>query len=162
MPVEPSSFVSGATFSAAPQPNQSSLPYSYSQNYNQAGVVSSYSTQAYAPGSSSSLPIAGLPARPMVSSLGSTLSATPVAPITMSARAAEDGPEGEPDAKRQRVPRRDDGSYWPEEEWISSHPVSPVHIVSIPLCADAPNSIEGSDFNTRTATYLSRESCLGM
>lgn len=66
----------------------------------------------------------------MAASLGSIVSSTPAIPTTFSVRSAEDGPEGEPDAKRQRVPKRDDGSYWPEEDWISSHPVSLVLFAS--------------------------------
>lgn len=125
-PIEQPTFISGATFSAAPQPNQTnhSLPsYSqaggYGQPLNQPQAAQpDYSTQDY--GSAGlPTPMAGLPARPPVANPGEALPAGAYG-ATLG-RSAEDGPDGEPTAKKQR---RSEGIYYPEEDWISSHPVS--------------------------------------
>lgn len=75
------------------------------------------------------VPISGLPARPDVAVPGEALpSALPVGTV----RSAEEYPDDEPGAKRQRVSRPTDGSYLPEESWLLSHPVSP-SIFSLPF-----------------------------
>lgn len=127
-PSEPSGFISGATISGAPQPHQSNAAYSQPQ-YQSYTPSSQPSQQPYG------LPIAGLPARPLVSNPGEALPLAPgqYANVTQpsvqtgAGRSADGGPEGEPNAKRQRVPKRTDGSFWPEEEWLSSHPVRRFH-----------------------------------
>ena len=70
-------------------------------------------------------PISGLPARPDVAVPGETL---PSALPTGVVRAAEEYPDDEPGAKRQRVTRPTDGTYLPEESWLLSHPVSPLFL----------------------------------
>ena len=131
-PIEQPSFISGATFSAAPQPNQTnhSLPsYSQAGGYGQplnqqAAPQPDYSQQEY--GSTGlPTPMAGLPARPPVANPGEAL--PPGAHGATLGRSAEDRPDGEPAAKKQR---RAEGIYYPEEDWISSHPVS---LLSLPL-----------------------------
>lgn len=122
-----STYISGATFSAAPQPNQSTLPYTnYTQNYGQTNSpVVQYSAESYIPTIPIALPIAGLPARPSTLVIGEGVQ--PVPTLTTPAtfvRPAEESPDDEPGAKRQRVIKKMDGSYWPEEEWIAAHPVS--------------------------------------
>ena len=127
---EQPTFISGATFSAAPQPHQTnhSLP-SYSQqsgygqplNQAQAAPPADYSSQDY--GSAGlPLPMAGLPARPPVANPGEAL------PPGAYVRPAEGGPDGEPSAKKQR---RIEGTYYPEEDWINSHPVRLLSLCSL-------------------------------
>ena len=69
--------------------------------------------------------VAGLPARPLVHNPGEPMPApAPAAAYAGNRPAPDDGPDEEPNAKRQRVPDRVDGTYYPEEEWLASHPVS--------------------------------------
>ncbi|KAI5477585.1 splicing factor 3A subunit 1 [Pseudohyphozyma bogoriensis] len=123
----PSTFLNagaGATISAAPQPNQQSNPYStgqYGQGYGQAQYGQPTSGTGYPPASAP-----GLPARPAVANPGEAMPAAAVAPVAegvaspyAGGRPAEDEPEDAPSSKRQKLA---DGQYYPEEEWVASHP----------------------------------------
>ncbi|KAL8286882.1 hypothetical protein RQP46_003888 [Phenoliferia psychrophenolica] len=132
-PEQPKSFIpalSGASISAAPQANLTN-PYAGYQQQQPAGYgapMQNYQQQQPLPPTpfSAGPAIAGLPARPPVANPGEPL---PPAPASFSAgRPADDGPDGEPSAKRQRVPDRVDGTYYPEEEWLASHP-NPITIM---------------------------------
>ncbi|KAM0750422.1 hypothetical protein T439DRAFT_289553 [Meredithblackwellia eburnea MCA 4105] len=103
VPEQPPSFISGATISAAPQPTQTNQSFA-ATNY--TGTSSGY-VNFHAP------PPGMLPARPAVGQPGEGI------PGESNVRPAEDEPEGEPSAKRTK---REDGHYYPEEEWIESHP----------------------------------------
>lgn len=127
-------FLSGATYSAAPQPHQTnySLPiYSAaSGGYGQpiGTAAPDYTTAEYTdtPGLKAPTAMAGLPARPMVSQPGEDLPALPSGSMTAGiGRPAEEDLGEEPVAKKQRVMKRGDGSYYPEQDWLNSHPVSP-------------------------------------
>ena len=119
--IEPS-FISGSTFSAAPNQNATSysLPsYSQQSGYGQptGQNTSDYPNQPGLP-----TPMPGLPARPAVQGIGEDYK---VVEQQQQGRQMDDGPDGEPGAKKVKITsKKTDGGYYPEEDWIASHPVS--------------------------------------
>jgi len=56
----------------------------------------------------------------------------------MNTRTAEEPPEGEPAAKRMKVPKLPDGQYYPEEDWLRMHPEPIKLIIQLPSYPDKP------------------------
>ena len=57
---------------------------------------------------------------------------TAAAPAPSTSRAADDQPDGEPNAKRARTSKLPEGQYYDEETWLASHPV---RFLTLILCS---------------------------
>lgn len=119
VPEQPNAFKTGATFSAAPQPNQTSVTPGQAQ-YGQgpAGMG------GFPPQFASGPPPAGLPMRPPGFTEGTHAAMTSYGGSVPPGRPAEDDFDRDRAGKRARIEKRTDGSTWPEAEWLASHSVS--------------------------------------